>query len=187
MNKVNANINGLKFEKGTRLIEAIDNTDLFHIKIIKRKNEHPEGEVYTKDKGELLAEVLNGWNFYREFLEPKCGIKTLRRFSAHNRLSKNLEPDEALINYTNNHIYIIEKKYQGGSGSVDEKLQTCKFKLQQYEKLIRKTDFTISYTHLLSSFYNNKKYSDVFAFIRNEQCNYFFDEVPLEQVGTYRK
>ena len=187
MSKDNANINGLKFEEGTRLIEAIDNTDLFHVKIIKRKPRHPEGEVYSKDKEELLAQVFNGWNFYKEFLEPECGIKTVKGFSVDNRLSKNLEPDEALVNYTNNHIYIIEKKYQSGQGSVDEKLQTCRFKLKQYKKLMHETGFTISYTYLLSSFYNNQIYSDVFAFITNEQCNYFFDEIPLEQVGLFIK
>jgi len=186
MNKANANINGLKFERGTPLIEAIDNTGLFKVKIINRNKQHPEGEVYSK-KDEKLAEVFNGWSFYKDFLEPQCRISTVNGFSVDNRLSKNLHPDEALVNYTNNKIYIIEKKYQERSGSVDEKLQTCGFKLQQYEKLIANTSFTISYTYVLSSFYNDKQYSDVFAFIKDQNCSYFFEEIPLEQVGLFKK
>tara|TARA_Y100000816_G_C26087302_1_gene573976 strand:+ start:377 stop:940 length:564 start_codon:yes stop_codon:yes gene_type:complete len=187
MSKNDANINGLKFERDTRLIEAINNCGLFNVKIINRTKLHPGGEVYSKDKNELLAEVFHGDNFYKLFLEAKYGIKWMKGFSVHNRLSKKLKPDEALVNYTNNHIYIIEKKYQGGVGSIDEKLQTCRFKLMQYKKLIDKTGFTISYTYLLSSFYNNRIYSDVYAFIHDEKCHYFFDEIPLEHVGLFVK
>ena len=187
MNKNNANINGLNFERGTHLVEAIDATGLFNVKFIYRGKKTPEGEVYSKKNREKLAGIFNGWSFYANFLEPELGIPTKRGFSTKNRLSKNLEPDEALVNYTNNMIYIIEKKYQGGSGSVDEKLQTCKFKLQQYEKLLKDTNFDVTYSYLLSSFYKNEAYNDVFAFIKKERCSYFFDSIPLDQVGLFGK
>ncbi len=44
-------------------------------------------------------------------------------------LSKRLLPDDAIYVIHNNTIFIIEVKYQEVAGSVDEKLQTCGFKL----------------------------------------------------------
>ena len=41
------------------------------------------------------------------------------------------------LNYTNKTIYVIEKKYQARSGSVDEKLQTCDFKKKIYIRLTK--------------------------------------------------
>ena len=46
-------------------------------------------------------------------------------------------PDSVFVNHTNNTIYVIEKKFQEGSGSVDEKLQTCDFKKRIYQKLYK--------------------------------------------------
>lgn len=43
-------------------------------------------------------------------------------------ISKQMLPDEAFYNYYNKTVYIIEKKFQSSSGSVDEKIQTCDFK-----------------------------------------------------------
>ena len=42
--------------------------------------------------------------------------------------SKKYLPDSVFYNLSNDTVYIIEKKYQAGTGSVDEKLQTCDFK-----------------------------------------------------------
>tara|TARA_Y100000768_G_C23809632_1_gene601137 strand:+ start:79 stop:642 length:564 start_codon:yes stop_codon:yes gene_type:complete len=187
MSKGNANKNGLQFERDTFLIEAITNINLFDVNQGRRSSKVCEGEIYYKNSSERIARVVNGWGFYKDFLETECDIKTKRGFSVDNILSKNLEPDEALINYVSNHVYIIEKKYQGSQGSVDEKLQTCHFKFQQYNKLIKETKFELSYFYLLDTFYNDKKYTDVFTYIRENDCDYFFQEIPLEKVGLYAK
>ena len=51
-------------------------------------------------------------------------------------LGKTMEPDECILNKNKKHIIILEKKYQQGSGSVDEKIQTGVCKRWQYEKII---------------------------------------------------
>ena len=187
MSKGNANRNGLEFERGTFLIEAITNTNLFDVKQGRRSSRICEGEIYYKNSTERIARVVNDWGFYKDFLATECGIKTKNKFSVDNILSKNLKPDEALINYVSKHIYIIEKKYQNSEGSVDEKLQTCHFKLQQYTKLIKDTEFDLSYFYLLDTFYKHPKYTDVFTYIRENNCDYFFQEIPLDKVGLYAK
>ena len=60
-------------------------------------------------------------------------------------VSKKLLPDEAFVNNITRTIYIIEKKFQHRAGSVDEKLQTCDFKLKQYKKLANLVGFDIEY------------------------------------------
>ena len=52
-------------------------------------------------------------SLYKRFLEPK-GINALELVSAK------LRPDSVFLNLINKKVYIIEKKYQASSGSVDE-------------------------------------------------------------------
>lgn len=63
-------------------------------------------------------------------------------------VSKKLLPDEAFINNITRTIYIIEKKFQHRAGSVDEKLQTCDFKLKQYKKLANLVGFDVEYIYI---------------------------------------
>ena len=88
-------------------------------------------------------------------------------------------PDDAFINVKNHTIYIIEKKFQNGSGSVDEKIQTCLYKKMQYEKLASQMGFNIEYTYVLSDWFKQDKYYDVLSYIEKTVCSYFFNELPL--------
>ncbi|UOS15746.1 hypothetical protein MPG85_07165 [Helicobacter pylori] len=49
-------------------------------------------------------------------------------------LSSQLLPNNAIFVPSNNTFFILEIKYQGTGGSVDEKLQTCDFKLKPIQK-----------------------------------------------------
>lgn len=70
-------------------------------------------------------------------------------------ISCRLLPDEAYIE--NNHLYVYEKKFQKVIGSADEKLQTCGFKIQQYQKLAAALGLkNVSYTYILSSCSSNQ-------------------------------
>lgn len=89
-------------------------------------------------------------------------------------------PDDAFINIINRTIYIIEKKFQSVSGSVDEKLQTCLYKKRQYTKLARQIGYDLEYTYVLSGWFAKPKYADVLGFIEEVGCHYYFDELPLE-------
>lgn len=84
-------------------------------------------EVYSND--ELLGYSINQAKFSTVFLRNE-GVDYL------SINSKRWDPDEAFINIHTNTVYIIEKKFQHCSGSVDEKLATFPFKIFEYEKLL---------------------------------------------------
>ncbi len=107
------NRNGLLFEKRMDLLDAIDNHP--HFSIIN-------GNEVVKD-GQVVALYFEKHSLYKEYLSPK-GIDYTKIFS------KKLLPDSALL--VGNTLFIIEKKYQEGDGSVDEKLQTCDFKKKRF-------------------------------------------------------
>lgn len=191
MSKVNANINGLKFEQKTRLLDTIKKTNLFKVEQLKTsygKKVAPSycfGNIFDKKTDKHIAKVLNALAIY-DFLNIDCNIKEKEGVDAKKLISKGLKPDEVLINYIDKRIYIIEKKYQEKKGSVDEKLQTIEFKLQQYNRLFRETEFVVRYMFLLDGKYFNKKiYNDHYKFIINKGCEYYFDEIPLERLGLY--
>ncbi len=88
-------------------------------------------------------------------------------------------PDEALYVGRVKTLYIIEKKFQHGGGSVDEKLQTCVFKKQQYQKLVHGLDMDVEYLYVCNDWFQQEEYEDVREFIQDVGCHIFFDEIPL--------
>lgn len=92
--------------------------------------------------------------------------------------SKKLLPDECLI--LGNNVYIIEKKYQQTSGSVDEKPQTVAFKKYQYDRLAKATGLTFHFCYLFNDWFLDNKYDDMLDFIEISGCSYFFNEIPIE-------
>ena len=78
---------------------------------------------------------------------------------------------------------MIEKKYQAGAGSVDEKLQTCDFKKTVYKKLIDPIGLNTEYYYLLNDWFDQDVYKDVFEYIENVGCKYFIDFIPLNELG----
>lgn len=92
--------------------------------------------------------------------------------------SKKLLPDEAIVLQDN--IYIVEKKFQKVQGSVDEKPQTCAFKKWQYDKIGKVVGKTVHFAYLFSDFWNKPSYKDMFDFILMNNCEYFFNTIPLE-------
>ena len=90
------------------------------------------------------------------------------------KISKELRPDIGIL--INGTFFIIECKYQGVSGSVDEKLQTCDFKKKQYEKLMFGSNIKIEYVYVLNEYFKDPKYKDVLEYIKSVKCYYYFDE-----------
>ena len=123
--------------------------------------------------GNQLGIIAPKHSFYKLILEPK-GIDWTKR------ISKKLLPDEAFLNFANNTVYIIEKKFQNDSGSVDEKLQTCSFKKQQYEKLLSGTPYTVEYLYGCNDWFVQSCYRDVHKYINSVGCHIFFNEIPLD-------
>ncbi len=158
------NANGLKFEQDTSLNNALIMKGFKINKFAVLKN------------GKILGLSLPKHNLYKVF-------EHLMDDGYLNYVSKRLLPDEAFYNFSSNTIYIIEKKFQNSSGSVDEKLQTCDFKLWEYRKMFSPIDIDVRYIYVLNDWFKQKMYDDVKQYIRDHECDYYFNEIPLDVLG----
>ncbi|MFZ5391479.1 MAG: PD-(D/E)XK nuclease superfamily protein, partial [Patescibacteria group bacterium] len=130
-------------------------------------------DIFFKNK--LVAQSFRKHELYK-FLE-------LQSINWKKHLSKKLLPDDAIYVIKENTLFIIEVKYQQVEGSVDEKLQTCDFKLKQYKKLFSELNYEIKYIYVLSKWFKNDKYKDVLDYIISVNCKYYFEYLPLHELG----
>lgn len=158
------NFNGLDFEGRTDLREAIKKHPIYRL---------DENEHVFKDNS-LVAVYFEKHGLYKKFLQPN-GIDYKKI------LSKKLLPDGALL--VKDTMYIIEKKYQAGAGSVDEKLQTCDFKKKQYQKLFNPLKIKVEFYYVLNSWFDKPDNKDVFDYIKSVGCKYFIEELPFNEIG----
>lgn len=107
---------------------------------------------------------LSKHNLYRYLSQKQINWKEL--------ISKKLLPDEAYL--VNNELKVYEKKFQQTPGSVDEKLQTCAFKILQYKKIGRALGVQkVTYTYLLNNWFSRPEYKDVLNYIHSvDGCDY---------------
>ena len=96
-------------------------------------------------------------------------------------ISKRLLPDDVFVNLNTKTVFIIEKKYQMGAGSVDEKLQTVDFKIKEYKKML--PDWEVKFFYILNDFFKQDVYRDVFEYIKSVGGDYYFNTLPLEDLG----
>ena len=156
----NTNVSGLRFEKDTSLEEALVAANF---KIEKFK--------ISRD-GTYVGDLVGKSQLYK-FLE-------VREVDWKERISAKLLPDEALYSLKAHKLTVVEKKWQEVSGSVDEKLQTCGFKMRQYNKLVDGLGIKVQFVYLLNDWFTQPRYSDVLAYIRESGADYHFKSVPLE-------
>ena len=157
------NLNGLEFEARTNLLEALNNHVEFTI----------DGNKVIKN-GREVAQYFEKYGIYKYLLVPN-------NVNYSDLISKKLLPDGALL--VNDTIYIIEKKFQNGAGSVDEKLQTCDFKKKQYIKLFSSLNLNVQFYYVLNDWFDQPSNRDVFEYIRSVGCDYFFEGIPLNRIG----
>lgn len=131
-------------------------------------------EVYFE--GKKVAEIYKKNDLYKNLL---------KRYNINWKeiMVKRLLPDEAIFVPQNNTLFIVEKKFQKISGSTDEKLQTCDFKLKQYKKLLSAAKIRIEYGYVLNDWFNTPQYKDVLNYIQSVGCFYFFEELPFSFLG----
>ena len=99
-------------------------------------------------------------------------------------ISKKLLPDDAIYVIANNHFYILEIKFQEVGGSVDEKLQTCDFKIKQYRKLLSSLNVEVQFIYILSDWFQKSEYKDVLDYIISiPGCSFYFNYLPLQKLG----
>lgn len=154
---------GLMFESRISLTDAINKLKGFKVKNHKiYKGKTTVAELYPKNR--LYASLLSekGIN-YKDYI------------------SKRLLPDDAIL--VGNILYVIEIKFQNVSGSVDEKLQTCGFKLNQYKKLLEPAGIEVKYAYVLNDWFKKPEYKDVLEYVQSVGCYYFFEKIPLDFLG----
>lgn len=155
------NKNGLEFERKTDMLNVL--TEMGKTII--------DEEIYNMD-GTLYGIDLSKNNLYK-FLNKK-GVDW------HDRISKKLLPDNCIYCPEESKVFIFEKKYQARAGSVDEKLQTCAFKLQQFKKLFNGIANDVEYIYILNDWFLRKEYEDVKEYIIDNGCNYYFNRIPKQ-------
>jgi len=157
--------NGLKFEKRTDVATVFSKIKGYSIK---------GDSIYFK--GKEVAKLYKKNKLYSSLLKSK-GV------NYEKIISKKLLPDDAVFVLSNNILFIVETKFQTVAGAVDEKLQTCDFKLKQYKKLLAQLGIKVRYVYVLNKWFQKKEYSDVLAYIKSVGCDYFFYELPLSYLG----
>jgi hypothetical protein len=158
-------VTGLQFEGRASLANALARTGLFSVKDMK-----------IMKNGDHVATLCPKHAFYHTLLMP-------RKLRWQTIISQQLLPDEALHVISNNKVYIVEIKFQQVAGSVDEKLQTCGYKKQQYSKLLTPAGIEVEYVYVLNDWFKQDRYRDVLDYIHSAGCHFYFNTVPLEFFG----
>lgn len=164
------NANGLHFEQTTSLTIALINAGY-------TVTQTPEKTIVFKN-GKEIGIVVSQNQLYKGFLTPQ-GIN----YKDYN--SKKWCPDDAFINFENQTAYIIEKKFQNTSGSVDEKLPNCHFKKLEYQKLFcnDKLNFKVEFIYIFNDWFQDPRYKDTLQYILDIGCHYYYNEIPLNLLG----
>ena len=160
----NTNVNGMAFEKLTDLGKILISNNY---KIIEK-------EVY-KDNN-LVGLLVQKNSFYKDFLAPR-GVD----YAQYN--SKKWLPDECFVNLKNKTVYIVEKKYQQSSGSVDEKLPNCDFKKKEYRKLCSPINFDVEFLYVFNDWFKQSVYKDTLQYVKDVGCNYEYNSITLNNLG----
>lgn len=129
--------------------------------------------VYYEEQ--KVARIFKKHGFYKFLKEIEIDWKKY--------ISKQLLPDDSIYVIINNTLYIIECKHQQVAGSVDEKLQTCDFKKKEYQKLMAPANIKVQYMYLLDNWFRDPKYKDVLDYIISVGCQYYFEYIPLMELG----
>lgn len=156
----NTNSTGLAFERETSLEDALIDAGFEVEKFKISKN------------GKYLGDLMGKSQLYK-FLDAN-------NIDWKNRVSARLFPDEAIYSLGSKKLTVIEKKWQQGSGSTDEKLQTSGFKLRQYNRLVDGLGVKVQFVYLLGDWFAHPRYADVLSYIRESGADYHFKSVPLE-------
>lgn len=158
-------ITGLRFESRVALKKVL--ADLPGYKVVD------DAVYFNKEK---VAEFYEKHKLYKNLLEPN-------KINYKNIISKKLLPDEAILILSGKTLFIIEIKFQEVAGSVDEKLQTCDFKSEEYKKLLAPLGISVKYVYVLSDWFRKNEYKDVLGYVTTVGCYYFFSELPLDFLG----
>ena len=157
---------GIRFEGQVALAKKLDAIPGYEIATTTER-----AGVDILFKGQLVARCFQKFEFYG-FLK-ELGVEW------QERISKRLLPDNCILVIATNSVFVIEIKYQQVAGSVDEKLQTCHFKLRQYRKLLAGTGYNVFYRYVFNDWFAKAEYKDVLDYVHETGCHYSFNELEL--------
>jgi len=164
-------VGGANTKTGLHYEKRVD----FATLIARRKGYSVENENILY-KGKVVAQHYKKTKLYKYLLSK--GIYYL------DYVSYALQPDNAVFVFSKGTFYIIEVKFQKVGGSVDEKLQTCDFKIKQYRKLLQALKVRVEYIYVLNDWFTSVRYRDVLNYITSiEGCSFVFNELPLKKIG----
>ena len=106
----------------------------------------------------------------KKFLAEK-GVKDPTEY-----LSWMFQPDEAYYLPDTNEVVIYEKKFQQTSGSADEKLGNCAWKVKEYGECFAAAGiYKISYIYIFNDWFKQPRYEKLLKYIRSVNCcDYMF-------------
>ena len=132
----NTNKNGMSYEKITDLNDSF--IVLKEEPYSKTIQFNENNKKFIRTRQSKFFKYTNEKGYLKNEIEKAHGCKN---------------PDECYIDEINKNIFIIEKKFQQGSGSVCEKIQTPDFKRWQYERSF--PSFKIIYIYCLSHWFKD--------------------------------
>lgn len=149
----NTNINGLSYEELTDLKSMYKSCT----QTLNRSEIQFEGydNTFIKVNKSALYHYMKQIGEMNTELIPAAGCK---------------QPDEAYI--YKNILFILEKKFQQTSGSVDEKIQTGSFKKIHYGELF--PNFKIYYIYCLSDWFKKDEYKSVLSYLKRNDIPIFW-------------
>ena len=106
----------------------------------------------------------------KKFLTEK-GVKNPTEY-----LSWMFQPYEAYYIPETNEVVIYEKKFQQTSGSADEKLGACAWKIQEYKRCFEAAVINkVSYIYIFCDWFKQSRYEKLLKYIRSvDNCDYMF-------------
>ena len=154
----NTNVNGLSYEEKTDLKTEYSNCVINEKYHTKKISFHLFINVeFVNANKKAFHKYMESMGEKNASIQPAAGCK---------------EPDEAYIDENRKYIYIIEKKFQKGTGSVDEKIQTGPFKQQHYRKMF--PNFKTFYIYCLSDWFKRKEYESVLEYLQENNIPIFW-------------
>lgn len=165
--------NGNIFEELTDLSKALEE---YQLNLVHVETRNPD--VVVDQNGEVVGYSCKKTKITSFLKNFNINMKDI--------LSHGLVPDEALYIEKDKHMYIFEKKFQSCSGSTDEKLQTCVYKKEAWEAVLKDTvGIEVSYIYVLNDWFKQDRYKSVLDFIKRHGCDFSFNHIPLENIFVH--
>jgi hypothetical protein len=179
----NTNEHGLNNE--THVIQGVLHSVLSSFSLIEEN-----GNIYANKDGSRLCigstyRKKSFYNFINAHFPQKISMNPGNHHLCVSRdiWPHNFEPDFVLV--LGGNVNIFEIKYQAGSGSVDEKIQTGPYKKREYEILLSPT-FGVNYIFLLNDWFNQNGYRNVIQYNIENGCQCFFNS-QIQEICNFFK